>query len=410
MTYDHHDPDVSDGTRAAYQFGWRRYLGWCEAEGREPWDDPDGSTLAAFFVAEVRAGRKPNTISQCRAAITYRYRTDPALYGLGDPAKSDAVVAEMKRLSRRARGQRVAKAPAMTPDVMEKVVAVSAIRRSREGAERAAERHLEFEAVLRVMFDAALRCDDMVRAEWSDVSAEANGGGFRALYVRPGKTPHDRYGNVSPPTWAALQRWRSMSPTPDGRITTARSARALGERIRRAGAFAGIELSGHSPRRGVLTAAARNGASEFELMAVAGHKSPAMVAEYVDVPHAADNAVAKLYAELDPDPDTGDPWMSGMREGFGLADAMAAEAKIGLLARLRIDRQHPVAVEVWDELRAVWPAPEPPRYCATEGCSGGVAFTVGSGADAERWCPECRPRKPSQTRAVQASTMSEATR
>ena len=398
-TYQHHDPDVSAGTVRAYEFGWRRYLGWCEAEGHEPWgSDPDGSTFAAFIVAEVRAGRKPNTISQCRAAITYRYRTDPALYGLADPAKSDMVVTEMKRLSRRSRGQRVAKAPAMTPDIMEKVIAVSAIRRSREGAQRAVERHLEFEATLRLMFDAALRCDDMLRAEWGDVSTEANGGGFRALYVRPGKTD-DRYGNVSPLTWAALQRWRSMSPTPDGRISTARSARALGERIRRAGAFSGIDLSGHSPRRGVLTAAARNGASEFELMAVAGHKSPAMVAEYVDVPHAADNAVSRLYAEPEPEPE-GDPWMTGMRHGFGLADAMAAEAKIQLLARLRIDRQHPVALEVWDELRAVWPAPEAPRYCATEGCAGGVAFSVGSGADLERWCPECRPRKPSTARAV----------
>ena len=392
-TYKHHDPDVGGGTIRAYGFGWRRYVGWCDAEGRDPWHDPDGSTFAAFVVAEVRAGRKPNTISQCRAAITYRYRTDPSLYGLADPAKSDAVVAEMKRLTRRARGQRVAKAPPLLPDMMEQVVAVSAIRRAREGAQRAIERHLEFEATVRLMFDSALRCDDMVRSEWAHVSTEANGGGFRALYVPPGKTPHDRYGNISPKTWSALQRWRAISPTPDGRISTARSAKALAERVRRAGAFAGVEISGHSPRRGVLTAAARNGATEFELMAIAGHKSPSMVYEYTDQGDAADNAVAKLYDEPDPEPE-GDPWMDGAAHAFGLVDAFAAEAQTQLLARLEVHREHPVAVEVWAELRDVWPAPEPPRYCAREGCAGGVGFTVGSGSDAERWCSErCRTRQ-----------------
>ena len=393
MTHDifqHHDLDASAGTVRAYEFCWRRYVGWCTAEGRDPWADPDGSTFAAFVVAEVRAGRKPNTISQSRAAITYRYRTDPALYGLADPAKSDAVVAEMKRLTRRSRGQRVAKAPALTPDLLERVVSVSALRRSREGADRAVERHLEFEATVRLMFDSALRCDDMMRAEWGHVSTEANGGGFRALYVPAGKTPHDRYGNISPQTWTALQRWRAATPDPTRRISTARSARALGERIRRAGAFAGVEISGHSPRRGVLTAAARNGASEFELMAIAGHKSPSMVAEYVDVPHAADNAVSRLYAEPDAEPE-GDPWMDGASHVFGLVDAFAAEALTGLLARLEVHREHPVAVEVWAELRDVWPAPEPPRYCTREGCAGGVAFSVGTGADAERWCSDrCR--------------------
>ena len=392
-TYQHHDPDVSAGTVRAYEFGWRRYVGWCEAEGREPWNDPDGETFAAFIVAEVRAGRKPNTISQCRAAVTYRYRVDPRLYGLPDPAKSDAVVAEMKRLSRRARGQRVAKAPPLTLDLLELVVAVSAIRRSRESAQRAVERHLEFEATVRLMFDAALRTDDVMRVEWADVSTEANGGGFRSLFVKPGKTPGTRFGNVSPKTWTALQHWRSISPTPDGLITTARSARALGERIRRAGAFAGVEISGHSPRRGVLTEAARNGASEFELMSIAGHKSPSMVYEYTDQGDAADNAVSRLYDEPDPEPE-GDPWTDGARHVWGLVDAAAAEAQIQLLARLDIHRDHPVAVEVWAELRAAWPAPEPPRYCAREGCAGGVAFTVGSGSDAERWCSDrCRTRQ-----------------
>ena len=393
--YDHHDPDVSAGTIRAYEFCWRRYVGWCSAEGRDPWTDPDGKLFAEFVVAEVRAGRKPNTISQSRAAITYRYRTDPALYGLADPAKSEAVVSEMKRLSRRTRGQRVAKAPAMTPDILERVVAVSAIRRSRESAQRAVERHLEFACTVRLMFDSALRCDDMMRAEWGHLSAEANGGGFRSVYVPPGKTAHDRHGNVSPPTWAALQRWRTLCPTPAGRISTAASARALGERIRRGGAFAGIEISGHSPRRGVLTAAARGGATMSELMAVAGHKSPSMVSEYVDAPDAADNAVARLYAAPEPEPEPPAAVGLGTSDVVDLMFWSAHEFGLNLAVKLGADRDHPAIVAVHKVVFDRWPKGveglSQPRHCARPGCPGLVGLRVGSTGGRERWCSDrCR--------------------
>ena len=43
----------------------------------------------------TRAGLKATTLRQCRAAIVYRYATDPALYGLDDPTKTDRAKAEM---------------------------------------------------------------------------------------------------------------------------------------------------------------------------------------------------------------------------------------------------------------------------------------------------------------------------
>ena len=39
--------------------------------------------------------------------------------------------------------------------------------------------------------------------------------------------------------------------------------------------------------------------------------------------------------------------MDGASHVFGLVDAFAAEALTGLLARLEVHREHPVAVEVW---------------------------------------------------------------
>ena len=127
------------------------------------------------------------------------------------------------------------------------------------------------------MFDAALRVDDMARAEWPDLDPRPDDNDNRTLYVRPGKTRHDRYAPVTPPTWAALQRWRATSPDPNGRISTANSPQALGQRIRRLGEFAGIPITGHSARRGRASSAARDGATEYDLMALGGWKSPAMV-------------------------------------------------------------------------------------------------------------------------------------
>jgi integrase len=55
------------------------------------------------------------------------------------------------------------------------------------------------------------------------------------------------------------------------------------------------ELSGHSLRSGLVTTAARNGASERSIMKQTGHRSVAMVRRYIhDAELFNDNAGAKL--------------------------------------------------------------------------------------------------------------------
>ncbi len=389
MTYEHHEHDTSTNTRQAYESSWKVYLEWCATEGREPWDDPTGDTFAAFVVAQVRAGRKPTTLRLHRAAIGYRYRTDPALYGLDDPARTERATAEMKRINRRA--PRTDKALPMTPDVMERVLAASKVRRSGEGHDAARLRHLEAEATLRLMYDGALRADDMARVEWGDIDPKPDADGYRTLYVRPGKTREDRYAPVTPPTWNALQRWRRWSPTPDGRITTATGAAPLGQRIYRLGQYCGVPITGHSPRRGRASAAARDGATEYELMALGGWKSPKIANEYVR-PLQANRVAARLDKangnghHVEPSPadieherakDLWDEKQAGMLLMAAMLDALPADKRAEA-----IDAQRSAVL-------ALWPQPEPPRPCARPGCPG-LVLVLNPRPD-ERWCnPVCR--------------------
>ena len=145
----------------------------------------------------------------------------------------------------------------------------------------------------------------------------------------------------------------------------------------------------------MLTAAARNGASEFELMAIAGHKSPSMVAEYVDVPHAADNAVTKLYGDPQPEPE---PPAAGGLGTSDVADLMfwaAHEFGLNLAVKLGADRDHPAIVAVHKVVFDRWPKGveglSQPRHCARPGCPGLVGLRVGSTGGREKWCSDrCR--------------------
>ena len=384
--YPHHKPKTRPNTARAYAYAWRRYTGWCAEVGREPWADPDGETFAEFVKAMTRAGLKAPTVRQLSASIAYRYATDPALYGLDDPTKAEQALAEMSRIGERDRDRRKPQALEMTPDVLERVLAASALRRSGESHDAALLRHAEADAVLRLMFDAALRVDDAARVEWTDLDDRPDDNGNRTLYVPPGKTRHDRYAPITPTTWAALQRWRAASPDPTGRISTASNAQALGQRIRRLGEFAGIPITGHSARRGRASSAASDGATEYDLMALGGWKSPQIVAAYVK-PLKANKVAARLYpnghAEPEPEPDPV-AIISARVENIA-----ACTLALDMARRLGADRDHPEVAPQRARFVKLWPLPDPPLDCARPGCPGFVL--VASPRPDERFCcDQCR--------------------
>ena len=196
---------------------------------------------------------------------------------------------------------------------------------------------------------------------------------------------------MSQPTWAALQRWRAATPDPTGRISTAVTAQALGERIRRLGVVAGIPLTGHSPRRGVATTLAQAGATEQELRAVGGWRSPAMVAEYCDSPNAARNAVTRLYGDDKPSEERPAVTAEQVDKYHALNHAMGAVWMAAKIARHHPDIVDLPAVEAARELVIeLWPiSSDPPPPCARPGCPGLLLQAARRPTD--KWCSDaCR--------------------
>ena len=388
-----HDPIITDRTRKNYEQGWKRFADWCEAEGLDPLDGK-GETVASWLRAMYAEGRKPGTLKLWRVAVAYRYSTDPKLLGKPDPTKTDEVRRALVLITRAAAraGRGTKQANAMTFDVMERVLSASVLRRRCESPKQAELRHIEAEATLRLMFDCALRTDEMVRAEWSDLSTDPDvTTGARTLHIPVSKTDQNGngdYGHVSPTTWAALQRWRARTPTPAGRISTAPKPNALAGRIRRLGEVAGVELSGHSARRGVATEVGRNGGSLFEVMAVGRWKDAATAKRYVDAPNAARNAVSKLYPgdHAEPDPNLPDPNLPDLTDAFQeYAELARLQGALDMAAYARLGPDDPEVAAVRARLLEMWPLPDhPPPDCERPGCPGLILNA--EQVARRRWC------------------------
>lgn len=410
-------PITTESTRATYAYGWDRFAEWCAAEGHDP-NDGDPATVVAFLVAMFGRGMKPTTLYTWRAGIRHHYLTDLVLLSKGwpddySPTDDPAVTRAFKRMRRTAArdGRAPESTTALTPDVMERVLAVSAVRRSGESVEKATLRHLEAEAMLRLMFDSALRADEAVRACWSDLSTKPDPTtGHRTLHIPVSKTDQNgngRFGNVSPPTWQALQRWRSASGG-TGRITTASSASALSQRFKRLGAAAGVKLTGHSPRRGVATALGWDGASEQELKAVGGWKDTQTLGRYIDAPNAARNAVCRLYADDDTDDDTDGFTGSLLSRAYAgreqtFPDRMERErleGELDMARKLGLGPDHPEVVAVRERILALWPLDDPPADCGRDGCPGLVL--VANPRPADRFC--CDPCRRSESKRREAAS------
>lgn len=301
---------ITDRTRRNYEAAWRRYADWCQAEGLDPLDG-DVDQIRAWLVAMYRSGIKPGTLKLWRIAIGHHYRNDPALADQPNPAAHKRVGSLLKRITIEAAdaGVTTTSANAMTRDVLERVLAVSAERRACESEEQARRRHAEMSALLPLMFDGCLRADEAVRARWDHLSTTPHPvSGHYQLAIPKSKTDQEGKGShafVSRETYQALQRWRSHPDADAEQISTAPSANALAGRIRRLGEIAGVKLSGHSARRGAATELRHNGGTERDLKAAGRWSRSDTVNRYIEEADAANGGMAKLYGNGhdEPEPD-----------------------------------------------------------------------------------------------------------
>ena len=412
-----HDPIITDRTRRNYEQGWSRYAEWCEATGHDP-NDGQGSTVAAWLLAMYGEGRKPGTLKLWRVGVGHHYATE--LLDSPDPTKAEDVQRALQRITRAAAraGRTTESANAMTRDVLDRVLVVSVLRRACESDEQAVMRHTEAEAVLRLMYDAMLRSDEAVRAEWSDLSAKPHPkSGHYKLKIRHSKTDQNGNGRdvfVSRETHRALQRWRTVSPDPDGRICTAPSANALAGRMRRLGDVAGVKLSGHSPRRGAATDLANAGASERQLMKAGRWSRSDTVSRYVDESDAATGGMAMLYDNdddhdhHDDDDAAKDAALRYMSKVIGDTTALLPHiAGLSMAVALRAPAAAPVVVHARRRLLELWPLEDPPPDCAREGCPGLVL--TANPRPGERWCSDrCQDQARNARRAAKAVATIEA--
>jgi site-specific recombinase XerD len=291
------------GTRRAYRSAWRQYEAWCAGLGREPLAaDPD--TIAMYVVRLADQGLALSSIRVALAAIKTAHLLAGRSLDLRHPRL--AMVVDGVIRSKGVRPHRQA-APAV-PGVLRLLLAA---RRSAATPIGARDR-----AMLLLGFAAALRRSELVALTIGDVETVPDrgllltirrsktdplGAGQRAAVhanpAEPGCCPAAsleawlRHRREAPDLdWTVSATTRAERPlfcavTKTGRVTgQALSDKAVVRLIKQAAEGAGLDaerFSGHSLRRGLLTAGADNRAQLVELMRQSRHRSAQSVLGYL---------------------------------------------------------------------------------------------------------------------------------
>jgi site-specific recombinase XerD len=293
-----------DGTRRAYRSAWQQYAAWCASLAREPLAaDPD--TIAMYVVRLADQGLTVSTIRVALAAIRTAHLLAGRSIDLRHP--SLAMVLEGVTRSKGIRPRRQA-APAV-PDLLRLMLAKRASSAQPLGARE--------RAMLLLGFGAALRRTELVGLRLGDVERVPDKG----LLLTIGRSKTDQHGkgqrvavwaNPTEPGFcpaASLDAWlahRRTAPDLDwtasasargerplfcavtkaGRVTGEKlSDKAVVRLIKQAAAAAGLDaerFSGHSLRRGLLTAGGDNRAQLADLMRQSRHRSAQSVLGYIE--------------------------------------------------------------------------------------------------------------------------------
>ena len=293
-----------EGTRRAYRSAWRQYETWCASLGREPLGG-DHDTIAMYVVRLADLGLAISSIRVALAAIRTAHLLAGRTLDLRHPRL--AMVVEGITRSKGVRSRRKA-APAV-PGVLRLMLGALPSPARPLGARS--------RAMLLLGFGAALRRSELVGLTLGDVETVSG----RGLLVSIGRSKTDQHGvgqrvavwaNPTEPGFcpaAAIEAWlahRCTAPDLDwtvspaaranrplfcavtkvGRVTgESLSDKAVARLIKQAAGDAGLDaarFSGHSLRRGLLTAGGENRAALADLMRQSRHRSVASVLGYVE--------------------------------------------------------------------------------------------------------------------------------
>lgn len=273
-------------TLAAYAEEWAKFTAWCEAHKIQFL--PATPTALALYVAHLGTWRRPRGIGVAIAAVAWHHRQAR----VSSPHRDVAVLDQLDGLRRRFGTRAKRKAP-MTAEVTRD--AVAAITDDDAAA-------LRDRALLLVSFAGAFRRSELVAIDvphltWSEDGVEVMipfsktdqlGEGEtvaiprsdpdRPCPVRALREHLDSAGIVDGPVF------RSLDPARGSRKKDRLSDHGVATIIKSRLAAAGYdpdEFSGHSPRAGMVTSAARAGRDVFEIMGTTRHRGVQKVADYV---------------------------------------------------------------------------------------------------------------------------------
>jgi len=310
-----------DGTRRAYRAAWRQYEAWCRSLGREPLAaDPD--TIAMYVVRLADAGLAVSSIRVALAAIRTAHLLAGRSLDLRHPRLAMVVDGVTRSKGLRPRRQ----ATPAVPGVLRLLLAECPSPDRPLGARN--------RAMLLLGFGAALRRSELVSLALGDVEIVPGKG----LLLTIARSKTDQYGKgqrvavVANPRepgfcvlaafeawlghrrqaadldWTATASSRAERPlfcavTKNGRVTgRALSDKTVVNLIKATAAAAGLDperFSGHSLRRGLLTAGGESEAQLADLMRQSRHRSAQTVLGYIEPADLWRNNVTERVFRID---------------------------------------------------------------------------------------------------------------
>lgn len=282
------DASRAASTRAKYEAAWSHFAAWCRAQDQDPL--PAHPVLVAgYLAAEAARGMSPSFVQLKLSAIGWRHRQA----GRQPPQLTEqgAVIAEILAGIRREHGRPPSRKSAADADIVRDVLHAIRGQGLREVRDR---------ALLAFGMASCLRRSELVALRLADIRRVPEG--VRVTIARSKGDQEGKGAEIAVPEgrrlkpvlhledWLACagveEGWLFRRISNDGKTVTGdpMSDRAVARVVQRRVAAAGLDparFGGHSLRAGFLTAAARSGASVFQMQAQSRHKSVQVLSGYV---------------------------------------------------------------------------------------------------------------------------------
>lgn len=275
-------------TRRKYERAWDAFAAWCRAHGHQSLP-AHPAVVAGYLAAEAARGLSPAWVQVQLAAVGWVHRRA----GRQPPQKTEqgAIIHEIMAGVRRAHGRPPARKAAADADVTRDVL--HAIRG--DGLREVRDR-----ALIAFGMAACLRRSELVALRVEDLRRVPEG--YRVTIRRSKGDQEGRGAEIAVPEGRRLHPVRHLEAwlaragvaegfvfrrlSNDGKRVTAdpMSDRAVARVVQTRVAAAGLDAAvfgGHSLRAGFLTAAARAGASIFQMQQQSRHKSVQVLSGYV---------------------------------------------------------------------------------------------------------------------------------